>query len=539
MNMSAGGVVAGAIAGIVAVTLMLRGIFTEGLPVVALALWERALRVMPMELFGFLIVRLKFLAKPLAFWGMLGGMVAGWALLGLLLGRAPWMRRRAVTPRAFVLSLLATVVLAFVLTFVPLVALTFGPATVSLSSRLEAAGIALSPVALARQVLLALAGYAGIFALTFTVLAVALSTSRKDGRGEPAPAKGAPAGGADLTRREVLRRSLAIGAGLLLGSALARWAAALGQRTIVYAQTLFDRIRGLPAEITPNKEFYVVSKNPPGFDPVVDGRKWSLEITGLVGKPVKFTYEEIRAMPQVTQVHTLECISNELGGDLISNARWRGVRLRDVLARAGGVSAKAIKIAFRCADGYTESIPVADAMHADTLLVYEMNGEPLPPSHGFPVRLLVPGLFGMKNPKWITRIEAVNYDFQGYWERSGWSDEAVVKTMSKFTAPGRQALRAGEKVGLGGVAYAGDRGVRAVEVSTDDGRTWQPAQLKPPLGKYTWVLWAALWTPTGPGEYTLKVRARDGGGVVQTAQPTPTLPEGATGHHAIRLRVRT
>jgi hypothetical protein len=307
---------------------------------------------------------------------------------------------------------------------------------------------------------------------------------------------------------------------------------------VAYAQDIFSRIRGLPPEVTPTHQFYVVSKNPPGFDPVLEEATWQLEVRMQPDKPLILGLAQIKAMPSVRRPHTLECISNEVGGDLISNAYWRGVRLRDVLARAGGVPAKAIKIVFRCADGYTESLPIAEAMHPDALLVYEMNGDPLPPKHGFPLRLLVPGLFGMKNPKWITKIEAANFDFQGFWERSGWSDQAVVQTTSKFTAPPRVPRpKANEEVGLGGVAYAGDRGIKTVDVSLDDGKTWQPAQIKPPLGPYTWVLWAALWKPTAPGEYRLKVRARDGTGVVQTAQPSPTLPDGATGYHTIRVRV--
>ncbi len=346
------------------------------------------------------------------------------------------------------------------------------------------------------------------------------------------------ASAASITRRTFLVRSMALAGGALAGSALTQWLTVRGKETVAFAQGIFDRVKGLPPEVTPTDEFYIVSKNPPGLDPVVDARRWRLEIRGLVRTPMSFTYDQIRAMPSVRRPHTLECISNEVGGDLISNAIWRGVRLGDLLERAGGLDPKAVKIAFRCADGYTESIPVADALNADAILAHEMNGQALPPKHGFPVRLLVPGLFGMKNPKWITRIEAVDYDFRGYWERSGWSDKAVVKTMSKFTILGRHpSLRVGEEGGLGGVAYAGDRGIKTVEVSTDDGKTWQPAQIKPPLGKYTWVLWAALWKPTAPGEYTLRVRGRDGAGVLQTSQETPTLPDGASGYHRIRLRV--
>ena len=334
----------------------------------------------------------------------------------------------------------------------------------------------------------------------------------------------------------MLSRGVMVALAATAGTAAARWVLSVGHSAGAFAQSLFSRIKDLPPEITPNDRFYVVSKNPPGFDPELDAERWSLEIAGIVGRPLKLSYAQLRALPAVEQFQTLECISNEVGGDLISNARWKGVRLRDVLQQAGGPGTKAVKVAFRCADGYTESIPIADALNPSTVLAYEMNGEPLPAAHGRPVRLLVPGLFGMKNPKWITRIELVDYDFQGYWERSGWSDEAVVKTMSKFTTLPRTARL--EEVALGGVAYGGDRGVREVEVSMDGGKTWQKADTKAPIGPFTWVLWAALWKPTAPGEYTLKVRAKDGGGVVQIAKETPTLPDGASGYHTLRVRVR-
>ncbi len=212
-----------------------------------------------------------------------------------------------------------------------------------------------------------------------------------------------------------------------------------------------------------------------------------------------------------------------------------GALPRAGLLRAGGAGPTALQVAFRCADGYRESHPMDDALNPTTLLAYEMNGAPLTREHGFPLRLLVPGLYGMKNPKWITKIEVVNTDFQGYWEASGWSNEAVVKTMSSFTTQLR-APRLGE-IDLGGVAYAGDRGIQTVEYSTDGGKTWQRAEIKHALGPYTWVLWASLWKPTAPGEYTLRVRAFDGIGTVQVSRETPTLPDGASGYHTLRIRV--
>ncbi len=502
------GGLAAAIPSVIAIYL---GWFTRAIPAVALALWERQMRLIPLQLFSFLIVRLKFAAKPAAFWGMLVVFAIVLGVVGAVVAR--WAGRRPA-------RLLAG---SWVLSTALLTGLTLRPASRYLAERLAAEGVSGGSTL---SILAALAAYGALFAVPFTLLMMV--RQRRGGDAAPSPP--------GVTRREFLSRTVLLFVASASGGAAAQWLAASMRRAAAAAENVFARIMGLPAEITSTDQFYVVSKNPPGFDPVVDGGKWSLQVDGLVARPLRLTYDDITAMPAVEQVQTLECISNEVGGDLISNARWKGVRLRDILQRSGGTGATAVRVAFRCADGYSESIPVADAMNATTLLAYEMNGRPLPPKHGFPVRLLVPGLFGMKNPKWITRIEVVNYDFQGYWEASGWSDDAVVKTMSKFTTPGGSAP-AGE-VGLGGVAYGGDRGIKAVEYSTDGGVTWRPADVKPPMGPFTWVLWAALWTPAAPGEYTLKVRARDGGGVLQTAKETATLPDGASGYHTLRIRVR-
>lgn len=512
------GATAGAVGALIAVMLMVRGVLTRGLPVVALALWERALRVMPMEVFGFFIVRLKFLAKPLAFWGMLAALVAAGGVLGAVL--STWRRARHRP--------LATFRWGFMLIWVPLAVLTLGPASAFLRARLEAAGASAAPLTLVVWLVLVLAAYAA-------VVGAAIATAAVLGRSRSAAVQSA----AEMSRREFMHRSVAVLAGAMAGSALAQWIRTAAPQAAALAQGLFERVRGLPPEVTPTDEFYLVSKNPPGFDPVVKADGWRLEVTGLVGQPLRLAYDQVRAFPSVERFHTLECISNELGGDLISNARWKGVPLSRVLAAAGGVDPKAVRIAFRCADGYSESIPVADALHPDTLLAYEMNGERLPDKHGFPLRLLIPGRFGMKNPKWIARIEATEQQVQGYWERAGWSDAAIVQTMSKFTTPRSGAtLRVGEEVALGGVAYTGDRGIREVQVSTDNGTTWQAAEVKPPLGKHTWVLWAMVWRPLQPGTYDLRVRARDGTGAWQSGVETATLPNGATGYHRIRARVR-
>jgi DMSO/TMAO reductase YedYZ molybdopterin-dependent catalytic subunit len=510
------------VAGGIAVAAITLGLCTDGVPVLALALWERTLRVIPMEVFAFFIVRLKFAAKPSAYWGMLGAATVLWGVFGAVLGA----RRIRPVLRAGAAWAVSVVVLGTV---------SFGPATQALEARRSAVGQVGSA---APGVLEAIALVALIYAVVFTLVSAAVERRpRPDGSDSTRAAGGGPSRtAAGTTRRELLRRALILGLAGTTGSAAARWLWAFSGRTTAFAQSLFTRIRGLPPEITPNDRFYVVSKNPPGFDPGVDGDKWLLQVGGLVGEPVRITYQQLRAMPAVEQLQTLECISNEVGGDLISNAKWKGVRLRDILARAGGPGAKAVKVAFQCADGYTESLPLGDAMNPTTLVVYEMNGEPLPKVHGFPARLLVPGLFGMKNPKWITRIDVVDYDFQGYWEKSGWSDEAVVKTMSKATTLPR-TVPLGE-VPVGGVAYAGDRGIKEVAYSVDGGKSWLNAEVKAPLGPFTWVLWAAVWTPAAPGEYTVKVRAKDGGGVLQSAKDTATLPDGASGYHTLRIRVR-
>jgi len=339
--------------------------------------------------------------------------------------------------------------------------------------------------------------------------------------------------GPELTRRELLRRSAVLAAGALAGPALAQWVRGTRQN-LAAAQGV--EVRGLPAEVTPTGEFYIVSKNPPGFDPDLDASLWRLEVAGRT-QPLRLSYRELLALPSMERYHTLECISNEVGGNLISNAKWRGVPLRTILEMAGADTTVG-KVAFRCADGYTTAIPMSEALHPDTLLAYEMNGEQLPSKHGFPARLLVGGLYGMKNPKWITRIEPADH-FLGYWEQRGWSQEAVVKTMSKLTTPNSGAtLPAGRPAQLGGVAYAGNRGIRAVEYSIDDGRSWLPAAIKSVPGPYTWALWAVDWTPPGPGSYLLRVRAADGTGQWQTADEAPTLPDGASGLHRVRVYTR-
>jgi DMSO/TMAO reductase YedYZ molybdopterin-dependent catalytic subunit len=303
----------------------------------------------------------------------------------------------------------------------------------------------------------------------------------------------------------------------------------------------------LDSEVTPTYLFYRIDINP--IVPVVDATSWTLNVKGMVNNPLTITYEEIKAMPSVEEYATLQCVSNKIGGDLISTALWKGVRLRDLLARAQ-LRPGAKYIAFRCYDGYDVGIPVERGLLDGTILAYDMNLAPLTSEHGYPVRAIVPGLYGMMNPKWLTEIELVDNVYEGYWARNGWTNIATEDTHSFIVIPGQAPIRdrfrnleleninivPGQKVPIAGIAFAGDRGISKVEASTDGGATWKSASIKDPLSKYTWVLWTAGFTPAAAGSnYTLIVRATDKTGKVQTAEIRPPFPDGATGYHMINI----
>jgi DMSO/TMAO reductase YedYZ molybdopterin-dependent catalytic subunit len=336
-----------------------------------------------------------------------------------------------------------------------------------------------------------------------------------------------------ISRRRVVRgigyAVLAVGIFDIAGSLIGSWFRS-GSGRVKGGSGVFPEIEGLALEITPTNDFYVVSKN--AFDPQVESKAWKLEVAGMVDNPLTLTYDEIKALPSIEQYATLACISNEVGGDLIGNALWRGVRLGDLLKQAG-LKPGVADILLRARDDYTDSIPLDRAMADGTLLVYMMNGEPLTSEHGFPLRLLVPGIYGMKNVKWITRIEAVDFDFKGYWQRRGWDDRAEYKTLSRIDAPGH-SIKGGSTIA--GIAFAGDRGISKVEVSTDGGRTWEPAEIKAALSPYTWVLWNRQWAPEQGGKHLVVVRATDGKGTVQTSQLAPPAPSGSSGYHAVTIR---
>lgn len=289
-------------------------------------------------------------------------------------------------------------------------------------------------------------------------------------------------------------------------------------------------------EITPVDSFYHVSKN--FFDPAPIVDKWSLTIKGMAANHYTLTYKQITVLPAVTATVGMMCISNPIGGGLIGNQTWKGVRLADLLKKAKP-QAGVVDVMLTADDGYTDSIPLSKAMDPNVLLVWEMGGAPLTPEHGGPARLLVPGIYGMKHVKWLNSIELVGYDFKGYWQGpdQGWSDTAPVNVMSRIDFPASGTV-ARKKQAVSGVAFAGDRSISKVEVSTDGGKTWNDAYLKPPLSGTSWAVWGYEWTPPTAGKYVLQVRATDGHANLQTAKRTDPYPNGATGYHSVAVQVK-
>jgi DMSO/TMAO reductase YedYZ molybdopterin-dependent catalytic subunit len=300
-----------------------------------------------------------------------------------------------------------------------------------------------------------------------------------------------------------------------------------------------DRLFHTPSQLTPaitsNDNFYVTSYRSP---PSVDVKTWNLSVKGLVERPLTLTYPDLLARPTVKEIVTLECVGNRIAGDAISTAEWKGASLKNLLEEAG-VSPKALDVVFRAADGYSDSIRLERAQIGDVLVAHKMNGVPLPSGHGYPARIIVPGIYGMKNVQWLTEIEVVDHDYQGYYQKQGWSDDATIKTMSRIDLPGHGSTLRREPYLVQGLAFAGTRGIRQVEVSTDGGMTWALATLDPPLSPFAWVFWQYRWAISAPGRHTLVVRATDGTGLVQTSVEQDPFPDGGTGLHEVTVTVKT
>ena len=293
---------------------------------------------------------------------------------------------------------------------------------------------------------------------------------------------------------------------------------------------------GLAPIVVPNAEFYRIDTA--FVVPTVERDTWRLRITGRVDREVELTYDELVALPIEEQYVTIACVSNEVGGDLVGNAKWTGVPLRTVLDLAG-VKAEADQLVGRSVDGFTAGMPVEWVMDESRvpMIAVGMNGEPLPRAHGYPARLIIPGLYGyVSATKWLTELHLTRFDeFEAFWIPRGWAVRAPILTQSRIDVPKARATVAAGRVPVAGVAWAPDRGIRGVEVRID-GAEWVPATISTPISAATWVQWLYPWDATA-GSHEIEVRATDGAGEVQTDARSNPAPDGARGHHRISVTV--
>lgn len=480
----------GGIGGTAVVALMYYAGWFLGLRTLPEALSGPLLTVMPGPVFGFLIDTLQHAGKVVEEIGLILAVVLGLGALGAATFVAALYRPSPYLPFAF--AAIGWMVVCAVL--LPL----GGAGFLGLNDGLP------TPL---------------IWATLFAIYAVVLQYGDQ------------PAAGVDRGRRRVLSTVpvsiLAVSLGALALRLVPDW------YSRVFAAPEYG-LRGISPAVTPVQNFYVVSKN--FADPSVDGGGWRLKVTGMVDRPATLSLADLRALPSTQEYVTLECISNNVGGDQISTGLFTGVRMRDLVAGASP-QAGATWVSFKAEDGYTESVPLSLVSGAPEILVaYQLDGAPLPQAHGYPARVLIPGHYGMKGPKWLDTIELAGSELRGYWELQGWDHNAVVKTMAKFDVPVDGDILKLGAIQLGGVAFAGTRGIGRVEYSTD-GSQWVQADFDTPLSPLTWVVWRATWTPAGERAYRLMVRAVDAGGAVQDSHGAPSYPSGSNGYHTVQVNV--
>jgi DMSO/TMAO reductase YedYZ molybdopterin-dependent catalytic subunit len=297
---------------------------------------------------------------------------------------------------------------------------------------------------------------------------------------------------------------------------------------------------GMEPLITPASRFYLIDTAL--TSPRIDVNRWKLSVKGAVENPIELSYKDLLDMPTREADITLSCVSNTVGGGLVSNGRWTGVLLSEVLAEAGvsrdKITRASQQLVGRSVDGFTTGFRTEIALDGrEALVAFGLNGSELPLKHGYPVRLVVPGLYGyVSATKWITEIDLTNWDFDAYWIQRTWAKEGPIKTQSRIdTVQDGERLSPG-RIPIGGIAWAPHRGIERVEVSADGGKSWNNARLARQLDIDTWRQYVYEWEAK-PGEYTLQVRATDGEGETQTAKRTPPHPSGATGYHTVSVTV--
>ncbi len=351
---------------------------------------------------------------------------------------------------------------------------------------------------------------------------------------------------AGLDRRRFLFGG-AVVAGLALapgfvGEYLVRRSEASASRSAVRLPTVADAGRPAPADadlgvpgelpfITPNDAFYRVDTAL--FVPAVQTDGWTLTVHGMIDRPLTLNFDQLIARPLIERDVTLCCVSNEVGGHYIGNARWTGTLLAPLLQEAG-IQPGVTQLVSRSTDGFTTGTPASVALDGrDAMLVVAMNGEPLPLQHGFPVRMVIPGLYGYESAcKWIADIEATTYEaYSAYWVERGWAERVLIKTESRIDVPKHGATVPEGPVTVAGIAWAQHRGISSVDIQIDDG-PWAPARLGAEDTIDTWRQWRFEWQAAA-GPHRISVRATDGDGVMQTSAVAPPLPSGATGLHEI------
>ncbi len=296
--------------------------------------------------------------------------------------------------------------------------------------------------------------------------------------------------------------------------------------------------------LTSQEDFYYVSINNEALDPRISENNWKLEVDGLVKTPQKFVLADLKSFKPVDLELTMCCISNPIGGDLIGNAIWTGFKFKDLMDKVG-VQPGAKWVTWEAEDGFYESIALRDALEQDVMLVYSMNGEPLNYKHGFPLRVLIPGRFGMKQPRWLTKISFTSEEKPGYWANRGWSKTAFIAPLSRIDYPTRGLVfKPGEVVKAKGIAAAGNKQITKVEVSTDGGDTWLEATLQPKRSKWAWTQWTLDWTAeAGKADLGDIKSGRQfivrcyADGVVQGSEERDSLPEAASGLHRLTISV--
>ncbi|MFL5778202.1 MAG: molybdopterin-dependent oxidoreductase [Chloroflexota bacterium] len=366
-----------------------------------------------------------------------------------------------------------------------------------------------------------------------------------------ARAASAPAS-TDPARRSFLIGAGTVGAATLMAGLGGRWLVERGRQApagasasipqpaatvapLAQVADLAPTVPGLTPIVMPNDRFYRIDTSI--LTPIVDPADWHLRVHGMVDRVVTLDWAQLLALPLFEQYVTIACVSNEVGGRLVGNAKWTGVRLRQVLEMAG-VKPGASQLVGRSVDGWTAGMPTAWVMDKarEPMIAVRMNGDPLPPIHGFPARLIVPGLYGyVSATKWLTELELTTLDaFDGYWVPLGWAKEAPILTQSRIDTPGDGGTVPAGRVPVAGIAWAPDRGIGKVEVGIDG--HWAEARLSAPISDATWVQWVYDWQAT-PGRHTVAVRATDGTGTVQTDEESRPAPDGARGWHTIGVNV--